>query len=56
MIDRDGPNTDMNFELAIDGIAGLEWRIGNGRRFALELNLGFGELHDLVIFAGWTLP
>jgi opacity protein-like surface antigen len=57
ILDYDGNHdNDSNFEIGIDAIGGLEWRIGAGRRFALELALGFGDLHDIQLYAGWTFP
>jgi hypothetical protein len=57
ILDLEGDHdNDTNFEIGIDAIGGLEWRIGGGTRFALELALGFGDLHDIQLYAGWTFP
>jgi hypothetical protein len=56
VIDRDGAQqNDTDFELGLDAIGGLEWRLRGGARFALELNLGFGDLYDIQLLAGWIL-
>jgi hypothetical protein len=56
VIDPDGDRSgDTNFEIGLEVLGGLDWRLAGGSRFALELNFGFGDLHDIQLFAGWML-
>ena len=44
---------DTNFEIGLRAIGGIEWQLENSRAFFLELQLGFGDVHDAQISAGW---
>ncbi len=50
----DDGDDDTDFEVAVKAIGGLEWRLSDGTDFAVELNLVFGDLHDVQVLAGWT--
>jgi hypothetical protein len=50
----DDGDDDTDFELAIKAIGGLEWRLNQRTDFLVELNLVFGDLHDVQVLAGWT--
>jgi len=51
--DKDkGDSSD--FEIGLKGIGGVEWRLKGGTDFFLELNLVFGDLHDIQVLAGWS--
>jgi len=45
---------DSDVELGAKVLGGLEWGMGSGNRFFLELNLGIGDIHDFQVVAGWT--
>jgi opacity protein-like surface antigen len=42
-----------DFEAGVRAIGGLDWT-KDGTGFLLELNLGFGDIHDVQILAGWS--
>ena len=50
----DDRRDETDFELAVKAIGGLEWHLSNRTDFLLELNLVFGDLHDVQVLAGWT--
>jgi hypothetical protein len=45
--------SDSDFEIAAKGIGGVEWPISGGNKFFLELNVGFGDIQDAEVMAGW---
>ena len=47
---------DVETELGLKAIGGGEWRLKGGKTFLLELQLGFGDIHDIQFLAGWTFP
>ena len=55
-IDRDRPVgiDDDDFEIGLKLTGGAQWRLRGGNDFFLELNLVFGDLHDIQVMAGWT--
>ena len=54
-VEKDTPSgDDTDFEVAFKAIGGVEWELKSGRLFALELDLVFGDLHDVAVLAGWT--
>jgi len=56
-VDRDRPRAgqdDQDFEVGAEIVGGLEWALQGGRAFAVELNLVFGDVHDVEVLAGWT--
>ncbi len=55
-VDRDRPGPggdDTDVEIALEAIGGLEWSLRGGNDFFVELNLVFGDLHDVELLAGW---
>jgi len=44
---------DTDFEIALKGIGGIEWPLSGGNDFFLELNVGFGDIQDFQVLAGW---
>jgi hypothetical protein len=54
-VNQDLPHgdSDSDFEIAAKGIGGVEWPLRNGNAFFLELNVGFGDIQDVAIMAGW---
>ncbi len=52
--DRSGSSDDTDFELALKAIGGAEWNLRNRRTFFVELQLVFGDVHDIEVIAGWT--
>ena len=48
---RDGSDTDL--EVAIKAMGGGRWQLKSGKEFFLEMNLGFGDLHDVQFMVGW---
>lgn len=51
----DGPgDDDSDFEIQLDVVGGLAWPMSNGNEFFLELVLGFGDLQDAQIMAGFS--
>ena len=57
-IDRDLPPTssadDTSFEIGGRATGGLEWNLSGGGAFAVELSLGFGDIHDARVVAVWN--
>ena len=51
--DRRRGGDDTDFEIGLKAIGGIEWQLQNSRAFFLELQLGFGDVHDAQITAGW---
>ncbi len=57
-VDRDLPPTssadDTSFEIGGRATGGLEWNLSGGGAFAVELSLGFGDIHDAQVVAVWN--
>lgn len=51
-LDHDEGGSDT--ELGPAGVGGVEMRLSSGTRFFLELQLGFDDLPDAKVMAGWT--
>ena len=51
--DRGRRGDDTDFEIGLKAIGGIEWQLENSRIFFLELQLGFGDIQDAQITAGW---
>ena len=51
--DRPRGDDDTDFEIALRGTGGLIWRLRSGNDVFVEVNLVFGDLHDLQAFFGW---
>lgn len=49
----DDADDDTEFEVGVEAIGGVEWRLSGGSDFFLELSIGFGDIHDLEVVAGW---
>ena len=47
-------NTDTSVEGGLRIIGGLQWSLGNGKPFAVEANIGFGDIHDVQVKVAWT--
>lgn len=54
-VDYDPPNrrSDSDFEIGFKAIGGIEWPLRNNNDFFLEVNIGFGDIQDAQILAGW---
>ena len=52
-VDHDVPNGDSDFEIAAKAIGGVEWPLRGGTAFFVEVNIGFGDIQDGQIMAGW---
>jgi len=54
-VNHDEPHghSDSDFEIAAKGVGGVEWPLSGGNAFFLELNIGFGDIQDAAILAGW---
>jgi hypothetical protein len=48
-----GNNNDTNFEIALRGTGGIFWQLREGQVMFAELNLIFGDLHDVQAMVGW---
>jgi hypothetical protein len=46
-------NNDTNFEIAATAVGGVEWPLAGDNSFFLELNVGFGDIQDAAVLAGW---
>jgi opacity protein-like surface antigen len=57
-VDRDlpaGSNADdTEFEIGGKVTGGMEWPRSRSKAFFLELSLGFGDIHDAFLVAGWS--
>jgi opacity protein-like surface antigen len=57
-VDRDLPSgshgDDTDFEIGGKVTGGLEWPRPRNQAFFVELSLGFGDVHDAQIVAGWS--
>jgi len=45
---------DSETEIGIAAIGGIETRLKGGTRFLAEIQLGFGDIPDVKLMAGWT--
>lgn len=45
--------SDGNTEFGFDAVGGFEFPLGSATRMLFELQLGFGDIHDAKIVAGW---
>jgi opacity protein-like surface antigen len=45
---------DSDFEAGFQATGGVEWPLRGGNSVFVELNLGFGDIHDTQIVVGWT--
>jgi len=54
-INRDKPKggDDTEFEIGLKALGGVRWPLRSSNEFFLQLELGFGDLHDVLLFAGW---
>jgi hypothetical protein len=52
-IDLPRGRDDTDFEIAAKAIGGVSWPFGSGNEFFLELNVGFGDIQDAAVLAGW---
>ncbi len=56
LVDVDLPNgrDDTDLEIAAKAIGGVSWPLQGGNEFFLELNVGFGDIQDVAVLAGWN--
>jgi hypothetical protein len=47
-------NDDTSVEAGLRAIGGLQWPLKNGKPFAVEANIGFGDIHDFQMKVAWT--
>lgn len=52
--DFDEGDGDSDTEIGPAGVGGFETRLDSGNRFLLELQVGFSDLPDMKLMAGWT--
>jgi len=45
---------DEDTEIGIAAVGGIEFATRGGYRFHVELQLGFGDIHDVKLMGGWT--
>ena len=45
---------DTETEIGIAAVGGVETRLSGGARFLVEIQLGFGDIPDVKLMAGWT--
>ena len=51
----DRPNKDdTSVEGGVRIIGGLQWPLKNGKPFAVEVNIGFGDIHEVQAKVAWT--
>ena len=51
--ERRNRRDDTEFEIGLRAVGGIEWQLDNSRSFFVELQLGFGDVSDAQITAGW---
>jgi len=51
--DPNNGDNDTDFEIGAKAIGGVEWPLSGNDAFFLELNVGFGDIQDVQIMAGW---
>ncbi len=47
-------NDDTSVEGGLRIVGGLQWPLKSGKPFAVEANLGLGDIHDVQVKAAWT--
>lgn len=53
-VDVDTPRVDdSDFEIGFKAIGGALWRLKSNNDFFIELNIGFGDIQDVELLAGW---
>jgi hypothetical protein len=52
-VDLPRGRSDSDFEIAATGVGGVEWPMRDHNAFFLELNVGFGDIQDVAVMAGW---
>lgn len=52
-VDRPRGRDDTDLEIGARGIGGVEWPLRDGNDFFLELTVGFGDIQDVQVLAGW---
>lgn len=51
----DRPNkSDTSVEGGLRILGGLQWPLKNGKPFAVEANIGFGDIHEVQVKVAWT--
>jgi len=51
----DRPNKDdTSVEGGVRILGGLQWPLKNGKPFAVEANIGFGDVHEVQVKVAWT--
>jgi hypothetical protein len=46
-------DNDTDFDISAKAVGGVEWPLKSNRQFFLELNIGFGDIQDTEVLAGW---
>jgi opacity protein-like surface antigen len=58
VVEHDRPEQAGGDDTEVEGglrvIGGLQWLRKSGKPFAIEMNLGIGDIHDLQIKVAWT--
>ena len=58
IVDRDLPASkgggDTSLEAGLRLIGGLEWKMKSGKPFAVEMNIGIGDVADFQVKAAWS--
>ena len=47
-------NSDTSVEGGVRILGGLQWPLKNGNPFAVEANIGFGDIHDVQVKVAYT--
>jgi len=47
-------NSDTSVEGGLRLVGGLQWPLKSGKPFAVEANLGIGDVHDVQVKVAWT--
>ncbi len=45
---------DTDTEIGVAAVGGVEMMLRGGNRFHVEIQIGFGDIHDAKLMGGWT--
>jgi len=51
--DRPKGGSDTDFEIGLKALGGVRWPLRSSNEFFVQLELGFSDLHDALLLAGW---